>query len=258
MTQNNFKIRNFNTIISNGYFDTKKGGKMAIYGYARISTGKQNIERQIRNIIGYNASAIIYQEEYTGTRIKTRPEWTKLCKRVQSGDTIIFDSVSRMSRNSKEGVETYFDLYEKGVNLVFLKEHYIDTDTYRNAIMNKIELIGTKEDILFTAINEYLKELAKEQIKIAFDQSEKEVLDLHKRTKEGMQTAKLNGKQIGRKTGVKVETKKSKIAKEFILKKNVTFNGNLTNEETWKLAGISKMSFYKYKSELIEQINNDV
>lgn len=58
--------------------------------------------------------------------------------------------------------------------------------------------------------------LAKEQIRLAFEQSEKEVLDLHQRTKEGIETARLNGKQIGQKQGAKLDTKKSKAAKEII------------------------------------------
>jgi len=36
--------------------------------------------------------------------------------------------------------------------------------------------------------------LAKEKIKIAFDQAEKEVMDLRQRTREGMMTARLDGK----------------------------------------------------------------
>lgn len=50
-------------------------------------------------------------------------------------------------------------------------------------------------DFILQGINEYLLALAKEQIQIAFAQAEKEVTDLHQRTKEGLVTAKLNGKQ---------------------------------------------------------------
>ena len=89
-----------------------------VYGYARISTQTQNIERQIRNIRKYNDSAVIYQEAYTGTKTD-RPEWIKLLKQIEKqiskGEkdiTIIFDSVSRMSRNAEEGVKQYFELYK--------------------------------------------------------------------------------------------------------------------------------------------------
>lgn len=69
-------------------------------------------------------------------------------------------------------------------------------------------MTGTNVDFILKGINEYLMALAKEQIKLTFEQSEKEVADLHQRTREGLVTAKLNGKQIGRKKGVGFETKK--------------------------------------------------
>ena len=71
---------------------------MCMYGYCRISQKKQSIERQIRNIKEAYPEAVIIEEAFTGTKID-RPEWNKLYKKAKSGDTIIFDSVSRMSRN---------------------------------------------------------------------------------------------------------------------------------------------------------------
>ena len=61
-------------------------------------------------------------------------------------------------------------------------------------------------------------ELAKEQIRIAFEQAEKEVQDLRQRTKEGIETAKISGKQIGQTSGSKLTTKKGVLAKEMIRK----------------------------------------
>lgn len=45
--------------------------------------------------------------------------------KVQPGDTIVFDSVSRMSRDEEEGFKDYKALYEKGVILIFLNEPLI-------------------------------------------------------------------------------------------------------------------------------------
>lgn len=69
-------------------------------------------------------------------------------------------------------------------------------------------MTGTNVDFILKGINEYLMALAKEQIKLAFEQSEKEVADLHQRTREGLLTARLNDKQVGRKKGIGFETKK--------------------------------------------------
>lgn len=100
-----------------------------------------------------------------------------------------------MSRNADEGYELYEHLFYMGVRLVFLKEPHINTDVYRNATKIQVEMTGTNADILLKAINEYLLAVAKEQIRLVFEQAEKEVKDLHQRTSEGMKTAKLNGKK---------------------------------------------------------------
>jgi len=221
-----------------------------IYGYARISTSKQNIERQVRNIVQAFPSAHIIREIFTGTKFQGRREMEKLLKVVKENDTVVFDSVSRMSRNAEEGFELYEELYYNGINLVFLKEPHINTDVYRKALNNVVQMTGTNVDYILEGINKYLMALAKEQIQIAFEQAEKEVTDLHQRTKEGIETARLNGKQIGQKKGVKLETKKAKEAKELIRKHNKSFGGSLTDQETWKLCGICKTSYYKYKEEI--------
>ena len=233
-----------------------------IYGYCRISTPQQNIDRQERNILEVFANAHIVKEVYTGTKTEGRKEWNKLYKVVKqeataaNDVTIVFDSVSRMSRNAEEGFNLYEELYNMGINLVFLKEPHINTDTYKNAISTKVQMTGTNADILLKAINEYLMTLAKEQIRIAFEQAEKEVIDLHQRTSEGMKTAKLNGKQIGRIKGNKYTSKKEIAAKEIILKNSKDFNGTNSDSEVIKIAGISRNSYYKYKAELREAAGN--
>ena len=227
-----------------------------IYGYCRISTKQQSIERQIRNVKDIYPNAIIVEEVYTGTKIEGREKWNKLLKQVKEGDTIVFDSVSRMSRNAEEGFKLYEELFNKGISLEFIKEPHINTDTYKNALTNGIQLTNTNVDFILEGVNKYLLALAKEQIKLAFIQSEKEVKDLQQRTKEGIETARLNGKQIGLEKGTKLTTKKSIQAKEDIVKYSKDFKGTLKDAEVIKLCGISRNSYYKYKKELVEELNN--
>ncbi len=229
-----------------------------VYGYCRISTNKQNIERQHRNILNEYPNAIIVDEEFTGTKIQGRKEFNKLLNIISEGDTIIFDSVSRMSRNSDEGYKLYEELFNKGIELVFLKEQHINTNTYKKALTNNISLTGTDVDFILEGINKYLLALAKEQIKLAFIQSEKEVTDLHQRTKEGIETARLNGKQIGQKKGAKLITKKSVEAKEQILKYSKDFRGTLNDVEVMKLIGLARNTYYKYKKELVQELENEI
>ena len=191
---------------------------------------------------------------FTGTKIEGRTEWQKLYKRVQQGDTIVFDSVSRMSRNAEEGFELYKELFNRGVELVFIKEQHINTETYKKALTNNIQMTGTNVDFILEGINKYLLALAEEQIKIAFQQSEKEVADLRQRTREGMETARLNGKQIGGVKGKKLVTRKSVEAKKQIQKYSKEFNGTLKDNEVMKLVGVARNSYYKYKKELLEEL----
>jgi DNA invertase Pin-like site-specific DNA recombinase len=230
---------------------------MAIYGYCRISTPKQSIDRQIRNILREYPDAILYQEVYTGTKVEGRKQWHKLMGRVVAGDTIVFDSVSRMSRNAALGFEQYQELYNRDISLVFLKEPHINTDTYKSALSNHITMTGTAADIILEAINRYLMELAKEQIRLSFQQSEKEVTDMRQRTKEGIQTARLKGKTIGHPNGSKYQTKKAAQAKEDIKKLSRDFGGTMKDVDCIRLIGISSNTYYKYKRELVAELNSE-
>lgn len=240
------------------FFGTKikrEEGRMK-YGYCRISTRSQNIERQVRNIIGFCSDTKIIKEIYSGTT-QVRPEWLKLLKILKKGDVVIFDSVSRMSRNAEEGFSTYKALYDRGVELIFLKEPYINTSVYKEAIGKSIELTGTSVDFILEGINKYFYALTEEQIRLAFIQSEKEVEDMRQRTREGIETARLSGKQIGRKEGVKITTKKSIETKKIIKKHSKDFYGQLTDKEVMKLAEVSRNSYYKYKRELFEELEQE-
>ncbi|MBR5485343.1 MAG: recombinase family protein [Oscillospiraceae bacterium] len=223
---------------------------MTVYGYARISTNKQSIERQIRNILTEFPTAVIVQETYTGTKIN-RQEWEKLYITVKTNDTVVFDSVSRMSRNADEGFTAYQELYNRGVNLVFLKEPHINTETFKTALANsQLTKTGTAVDYILEGVTKYLMALAKEQIKLAFEQSEKEVQDLQQRTKEGIETARLNGKQIGQPKGNKLTTKKS-IAKKQEIQEYL--KRNLSDSEIITLTGLARNTYYKYKRELKQE-----
>lgn len=233
-----------------------------IYGYARISTPQQSIQRQIRNILEQYPDARIFEEVFTGTKFQGRKELDKLLKLVKADDTIVFDSVSRMSRSADEGAALYEELFQKGVRLVFLKESYVNTDTYKKTLENQIQVKldtgNTATDNLMNtiieALNRYTMELAKEQVKLAFAQAQKEVDDLHQRTKEGIQTARLEGKQIGGVKGAKLNVKKASPAKELIRKHNKDFGGSLNDVDTMELVGVARNTYYKYKKEVKEEL----
>ena len=226
-----------------------------IYAYCRVSTPNQKLERQITNISELYPNATIIREFYTGTR-QDRPGWIKLMNIIKKEDTIVFDSVSRMSRNAAEGFKDYKKLYELGVNLIFLKEPLINSsvfDSTRNNLINiSIETGNSAVDDFFRGnlhlINNFMMALAEEQIKTAFEQAEKEVVDLHGRISEGMREAKKNGTRIGLPKGTTLTTKKSIECKVIIQKHSKDFGGSLEDPDVIKLCGCSRNSYYKYKS----------
>ena len=221
-----------------------------VFGYCRISKPTQNIERQERNILASFPNAVIFKEVYTGGVIN-RHAWLKLSKAVRKGDTIVFDSVSRMSRNAKEGIEQYMELLDKGIELVFLKEPYVNTETYKQALSNGVELVGNEiADIYIEATNKVLRLLATKQIELAFQQAQKEVDDLKQRTREGLETARRSGKSLGTPQGSVLNVKKKAPAMAFIARHYIEFGGSLNATQCAAAAKISRKTFYKYRDEL--------
>ena len=139
---------------------------MKTYAYIRVSTENQRLSRQ-RTIIesAYPEIKDYIEEKYSG-KTQDRPQWKKLLRKVQSGDTIVFEAADRMSRNAAEGVEEYMMLFDKGVNLVFVKQPEINTSVYREKLnaqkkaqSEKYGNTGTKSiDKLIDAIMDALHE----------------------------------------------------------------------------------------------------
>lgn len=235
-----------------------------IYGYCRVSTKTQDIERQKRNILNRYPTATLYCEAYTGTTLD-RPEWNKLKKILKQGDTLVFDEISRMSRSADEGINLYMELYHKGITLEFIKEPQCNTATYNEALQKRIDLVSNSGDeatdkfmqAIQEALNEFMIDLAKKQIALAFNGAEHEVQTLRQRTREGIETARRNGKQIGQQTGRKLHSKRSDEVKAIIKDKSKDFSGAMNDTELIAyIKGItpngkfSRNSYYKYKAEL--------
>ena len=116
---------------------------------------------------------------------------------------------------------------------------------------------------ILDALNDYILSLAQKQNQLAFEQSQKEVDDLHQRTREGIETARRNGKQIGQKIGTKLNVKKKFPVQQLILKYSKDFRGTNSDREVIAIVNmttdpsnksrklhVSPNTYYKYKSEL--------
>ncbi len=231
---------------------------MAIYGYARVSTQKQKLLRQIQNIHAVYPGIRIFTDKYTGTKL-TRPQFQLLLQLVRPSDTLVFDSVSRMSRNSAEGFELYMSLYSQGVNLVFLNEPHISTEHFKQASKQSIDKVGDSiADIYIEATNRVLMILAQKQIQLAFEQSEKEAADTRQRIRDGLRVREVKtGQKNGRKTGDKLIIKKKSESIRIIKKHSKSFYGSLNDADVMKLLNICRNTYYKYKKEAQKQFDSE-
>lgn len=164
----------------------------------------------------------------------------------------------------------YMQLLHQGVDLMFIKEPHINTEYYKRMQNRKYEIAHTgKKSIdnliqsVLDAITVFQDEETLEKIRIAFQQSEKEVTDLHQRISEGIKIVQRDNpflppakqKQIGQVKGSRLTTKKSKAMKPLIKKMSKAFDGNMCDREIIDILAISRNTFYKYKNELFSELS---
>ena len=107
---------------------------MAKYGYTRVSTAEQHLDRQITALTGQGiAPENIYTDKQSGKNI-ARPGLQELLKIIKNGDTVIVESFSRFSRSTRDLLDLVDKLRAKGVEFVSLKEQF-DTTTPAGKLM---------------------------------------------------------------------------------------------------------------------------
>jgi DNA invertase Pin-like site-specific DNA recombinase len=142
-----------------------------IFGYARVSTKDQVLDRQIDSL-KFAGCKEIYKEKISG-RKKDKPELEKLLSRIREGDVLIVDSLDRLGRTSKELIILLSEFKAKGIQFKSVKEGIFDTTTPMGEAVFQIIAI--------------LKAM--------------EVEVLRERTMDGLKAARARGKNGGRKSG---------------------------------------------------------
>ncbi|RAS78208.1 recombinase family protein [Priestia endophytica] len=95
-----------------------------IYGYARVSTKEQNLDRQLKQLNDSGCDKIF--EEKTSGATTERPELQSMLSVLQSGDKIIVSDLTRISRSSKDLFKLIEIIREKGATLKSLKDTWLD------------------------------------------------------------------------------------------------------------------------------------
>ncbi|PEB81160.1 integrase [Bacillus cereus] len=199
------------------------------FGYVRVSSKDQNEEWQIQNMkdLGIEDRDIFIDKE-SGKNME-RENYQMLKRLVRTGDTIVFDSLTRLGRNMNDTLEE-FRYYEKHkVNLQFIKEPYIN-----------VNYIGENtNDVIQSAIQ-------KATLTILSAFAEKERIDIKQRQAEGIALARKQGKRLGRPP---VE-----ITEEFTNAYKEWKSGSITAVGAMKKYGIKRSSFYKLAKQYEEKI----
>ena len=179
--------------------------KNYIFGYARVSTGQQNLDRQLDALKKYGCD-VVFNEKMTGTK-RGRPELAKMLDRMTEGDTVVVESLSRLGRSTKDLIELTELFQSRGVHLVSLKES-IDTGTSTGRL-------------LFTLMS-------------AIAQFERDVIA--DRTREGLRSARARGRTGGR---PRIDPN---VVKKAV---RLYSTGEYSTKEIEELTGVKKSTLYR-------------
>ena len=181
------------------------------YGYGRISTvGKnQKLDRQLKvlmdNVEGLSLENI-YTDKITGT-VKDRPGLNELKSKLQSGDELWVESLSRLSRSTQDLLEQISEFSENGIIFHSIKENFDFSSVTGRLLLGMIAAI------------------------VAFERDL-----IAERVKEGVEVARLKGKRIGR-----PPVSQEKLDTAIKLYKS----GGYSVKVILEMVGIGKTSFYK-------------
>ena len=209
-----------------------------LYGYARVSSREQNLERQIAALLNAGVEERnIFKEKKSGKNFN-REEYKKLLDVLNVGDTVIFTELDRLGRNMQEIEKEYQRLViGRGCHLKFLKEDFLSTTSSGDNPLFK----DVVQPILLKLMG-YMAEKEREKTL----QRQRDAYNNMQRDEKGRLIAK-NGKVIGRQAKYNsLKEEEKKLIKDWI-------NGKISCLRVSKILTISRPTLYKIKREYLEE-----
>lgn len=194
------------------------------FGYVRVSSKDQNEERQVENMkhLGIE-DRDIFIDKQSGKNMK-RENYQMLKRLARTGDTIVFDSLTRLGRSMNDVLEEFRYFETQRINLQFIKEPFINVN-YNGESTN---------DVIQQAVQ-------KATLTILSAFAEKERNDIKQRQAEGIALAKKRGKHLGRPP--------VQITEQFIEAYEAWQSGKITAVGAMRKYDIKRSSFYKLVKE---------
>lgn len=192
------------------------------YGYIRVSTKEQNIDRQLTAILKEDIEMKqIYIDKASGKDFN-RKKYKKLMKKLKEGDELYIKSIDRLGRNYDEIIKEWNTITkEKNADIVVLDFPLLDTRTKVNDLTGKFIA-----DIVLQILS-YVAQVERE--------------NTHQRQMEGIQEAKKRGVKFGR--------SKIVIPKEFYNLAEKYIKNQTSLRKASKVLGVSHTTFSKWLKE---------
>lgn len=210
-----------------------------LYGYARVSSREQNLERQIAALLDAGVEERnIFREKKSGKNFQDREEYQKLLNVLNVGDTIILTELDRLGRNMQEIEKEYQRLVVgRGCNLKFLKEDFLSTTSSGDNPLFK----DVVQPILLKLMG-YMAEKEREKTL----QRQRDAYNNMEKDAKGRLITKA-GKVIGRQAKFEsLKEDEKKLIKDWI-------NGKISCLRVSKILTISRPTLYKIKSQYLEE-----
>ncbi|WP_251861055.1 recombinase family protein [Clostridium sp. Marseille-Q2269] len=193
-----------------------------VYGYLRVSTKEQNLDRQLESVIQYCkendieiAERDIITDKQSGKDFNREGYQTLKNNLLRSGDTLIIKELDRLGRDMIMIKEEWRELQKKGINIIVID----------NPILNTVGKSDLEKNLISNIVFELLSYMA-----------EKERIKIKKRQAEGIAAAKAKGQKLGR-PEIEFPSNWNEVYNEWKDK-------NITAVKAMELTGLKKNSFY--------------
>lgn len=210
-----------------------------LYGYARVSSREQNLERQIIALLDAGVEERnIFKEKKSGKNFQDREEYQKLLNVLNVGDTVILTELDRLGRNMQEIEKEYQRLVVgRGCHLKFIKEDFLSTTSSGDNPLFK--------DVVQPILLKLMGYMAQQEREKTLQRQRDAYNNMEKDAKGRLITKA--GKVIGRQAKFEsLKEDEKKLIKDWI-------NGKISCLRVSKILTISRPTLYKIKRDYLEE-----
>ena len=194
-----------------------------MYGYVRVSTVQQHIDRQIDALLDMGLSKDSIYVDYESGKDFNRRNYRKLLRKLKNNDLLIIKSIDCLGRDYNMIIDEWrLITKEKEADIMVIDMPLLDTRIEGNNLVGKFISDIVLQVLSFVAQNE------RDTMRI--------------RQAEGIRTAKARGVKFGR-PRITLPSNYKTVAKQYL-------NKEITNKKACEILGMTRGSFFRYLKEL--------